>query len=29
MQLGLRELFNVAIPLLVMIFIVVALKEKH
>jgi hypothetical protein len=29
MQLGLRVLFNVAIPLLVIIFIGVALKEKQ
>jgi hypothetical protein len=29
MQLGLRVFFNVAIPLLVMIFIAVALREKH
>jgi hypothetical protein len=29
MQLGVRLLFNVAIPLLVLIFIAVALKEKH
>ena len=29
MQLGIRVLYNVAIPLLVVIFIAVALKEKR
>jgi hypothetical protein len=29
MQLGLRVVFNMAIPLLVLIFIAVALKEKQ